>query len=263
MQTATDMLPQLARTLSSDNQTVLIAGLDALATLVQQNATVQEAARRHGLLGTAILLLNDGRRRHEAVCGAICGAVGALVCAHRPSQEALHASGGIATLVQLAAHSIFVSVRARALFALGCAAMLHSAIRDDVVALGGMHAAVALVRTQSCVDAPSQRVACQALAAVRGWATGDWASQQTLLEVGGLAEVLTKLRAPAAVAIEACATLRVMCEGCAEARHALLAPEGRHGMAALLELLGTAPADAAKAIHAELAELGGERHQHL
>jgi hypothetical protein len=88
MQTATDMLPQLARTLSSDNQTVLIAGLDALATLVQQNATVQEAARRHGLLGTAILLLNDGRRRHEAVCGAICGAVGALVCAHRPSQEA-------------------------------------------------------------------------------------------------------------------------------------------------------------------------------
>ena len=244
MQTATDMLPQLARTLSSDNQTVLIAGLDALATLVQQNATVQEAARRHGLLGTAILLLNDGRRRHEAECGAVCGAVGALVCAHRPSQEALHAAGGIATLVQLAAYSIFVSVRARALFALECAAMLHSAIRDEVVALGGMHAAVALVRTQACADAPSQRVACQALAAVRGWATGDWASQQTLLRVGGLAEVLTKLRAPAAVAIEACATLRAMCEGCAEARHALLAPEGWHGIAALLELLGTAPADA-------------------
>ena len=244
MQVATDMLPLLARKLSSDNQTVLIAGLDALATLVQQNATVQEAARRHGLLGTAILLLNDGRRRHEAECGAVCGAVGALVCAHRPSQEALHAAGGIATLVQLAAYSIFVSVRARALFALECAAMLHSAIRDEVVALGGMHAAVALVRTQACADAPSQRVACQALAAVRGWATGDWASQQTLLRVGGLAEVLTKLRAPAAVAIEACATLRAMCEGCAEARHALLAPEGWHGIAALLELLGTAPADA-------------------
>ena len=249
------VLPLLSNTLSSTNVKVLLAGLGALRAVVHANVANQEAARRIGLLDAVIALLLDQQIRDEARRGSLMTAVGVLVCSNRVSQEALHGAGGVSHLVSLAAYSGFDGLRERALYALCCATAGNVAIRDDVVLLGGVHAAVANLPRHASHDGSVQRRVLQTLAALRAWVPGGAEGTLAVLAAGGIEALLSLLRSPPAIAAEACHTLCLVLDQSLEARRAVLG--AAEGLSALAELLGAGPAKAARLQDGESAALEG------
>ena len=175
-------LPLLNNALLPDrSHRVLIAGSATITALVQRNRASQDAAHDAGLLHGVLALVMHGLQPHEDIGCAACAALGALVMSHADNQAFVHSRGGLERLASMAARSIFRTVRLRALHALSCLAAGNGPLREEIVARGGVAAALELLPDHAPPDVLGQRPVLQVLAFLRGFVTGCASGQR---EVG-------------------------------------------------------------------------------
>lgn len=229
------------------------AALEACVAIISGNHRSQLEARTSGVLNriAAILSSSGGGNYSERLLLAACTALGVACVGQGNSQELAQGLGCIKSLIALAQHSPFLSVRQRSLFALGCLGADNAAVRSHIVMAGGLRATLALLPARVAHKDASAQVSClQTLAALRGLTNAHPEAQLDVIAAGGYALIAQLIRpsSPNHVAAAACQTLGVLCRGISHTRQRLQAEVAVRDLGAVLARLEDADADGARAI---------------
>ena len=230
-------LPLLLRPLQSESDEVVTAACNAVGALTQRCRVGQDSARKCGLLHAVLRILMGGTP-HEKIGIAACTALGALTNANADNQACVLQASGVAHVVSIAIRSGFAELRLRALYSLSCLATSNAAVRTEVIANGGVDAAVALLPPRTSHDARVQRQAILALSTLRGLMSNIEGQQALASCTHGVHAVCSQLQSVPMVATAACHALSAAVDGSVNSQQTICSK----ALPRLAQILGYHPA---------------------